>query len=99
MNSNGNDKVGVSLSLRQVRVLMRMANRLGAILRDNNAIGYDDQPEGWRVAAQIEAEAKWGLANWAESRGMSFKAGYRLAQKWADESLGGGFGSAFRKGA
>lgn len=96
---NNNGKVMVGLSLRQARLLARMVSAADHSFYDPALNDYKGQCAHWYLGCDIESAIKYAMGEYANKMGYDFGAGYGLAQKWLDEPMYKGFGSAFRKGA
>jgi len=89
----------VGLSPRQARLLARMVSAAGHSFYDSAINDYKGQCAHWHIGNEIESAIKYAMGYYAENMGYDFGAGYGLAQKWLNEPMYKGFGSAIRKGA
>ena len=89
-----NAKVNVSLSLREVRAVLRAVELASHVVYDCRApLGYENQSEVYRVLCGVESALCAGLGEFAAGRSCGeWGAGYRVACRWRDEPIAKPFG-------
>ena len=80
-------EVSVKLSLREVRVIMRALSLAEKVSYNYGKTGFGNQSAVWRSLCDAERKVKYGLADFADSIGYAWGAGYGVAQKWFDEKV------------
>ena len=86
---NASAKVNVSLSLREVRAVLRAVEMASHVVFDRRApFGIENQSEVYRALCDAESTVSYALGEFAAGRPCGeCGAGFRLAYRWRDEPI------------